>query len=67
MSPNYKSKYEIINIIKEEMNLDIEVIESQTDKKIDRRLKTIHSSFIESLNIKSIEKQIKDLINFNID
>lgn len=67
MSPNYKSKYEIINIIKEEMNLDIEVIESQTDKKIDRRLKTIHSSFIESLNIKPIEKQIKDLINFNID
>lgn len=67
MSPNYKSKYEMINIIKKEMNLDIEVIESKTDIKIDRRLETIHKSFIESLNIKPIEKQIKDLINFNIE
>lgn len=63
-SPNSKTKYELLNIINSIYNLNITI--NKVEKKRDMSLSTIYKDNLFSFNISDIDKQIKELKNFNI-
>lgn len=62
-SPNIVSKYELINLIIKNFNLNINLNKISIDNNIDR---TLDSKYKKIFNIPTIEKQLKELYNYKI-